>query len=51
MGVISIDYRQPPNYTFPAALEDALVMWQELVKTHDVNRLALFGTSAGAVYC
>jgi acetyl esterase/lipase len=47
VGVISIDYRQPPNYPFPAALEDALVMWQELVKTHDVNRLALFGTSAG----
>ncbi|AIE73184.1 MULTISPECIES: alpha/beta hydrolase [unclassified Synechocystis] len=45
--VISIDYRQPPNYPFPGALEDALAVWQELVKTHDVNRLALFGTSAG----
>lgn len=45
--VISIDYRQPPNYPFPAALKDALAMWQELVKTHDVSRLALFGTSAG----
>ncbi len=45
--VISIDYRQPPDNPFPAALEDALAVWQALIKTHDVSQVGLFGTSAG----
>lgn len=45
--VISIDYRRPPDHPFPAALDDALAVWRELIKTYDVDRMSLFGTSAG----
>ncbi|MBE9204829.1 alpha/beta hydrolase [Synechocystis salina LEGE 06099] len=45
--VISIDYRRPPDYPFPAALDDALAVWRELVTIYEVSRMGLFGTSAG----
>ncbi|WEM43805.1 alpha/beta hydrolase fold domain-containing protein [Photobacterium sp. DA100] len=45
--VISIDYRQPPLHPYPAALEDTVAVWKELIKTQSPNATALFGSSAG----
>jgi acetyl esterase/lipase len=45
--VISIDYRMPPDFPFPAPLDDVLAVWRTLVKTQDPRRMAIFGTSAG----
>ena len=45
--VISIDYRMPPDAPYPAAMDDAMAVWREVVKTHDPNKLAIFGTSTG----
>lgn len=45
--VISIDYRKPPLHPFPAALEDTVAVWKELVKTQKPEATAIFGTSAG----
>jgi acetyl esterase/lipase len=45
--VISIDYRMPPDFPYPAAMDDAMAVWREVVKTHDPRRLAIFGTSTG----
>lgn len=45
--VISIDYRMPPDHPFPAAVDDAVAVWKDLVARHDRARMALFGTSAG----
>jgi acetyl esterase/lipase len=45
--VISVDYRMPPEAYFPAALEDAVTVYRELLKTHAPNDIAVFGTSAG----
>jgi epsilon-lactone hydrolase len=47
MKVLSIDYRMPPDFPYPAALDDAIAVWRELVKTHDPKRMAIFGTSTG----
>jgi epsilon-lactone hydrolase len=45
--VISVDYRMPPDFPFPAALEDSVTVWKEIIKTHTPNNVGLFGTSAG----
>ncbi|GAB3527256.1 alpha/beta hydrolase [Photobacterium alginatilyticum] len=45
--VISIDYRKPPLHPFPAALEDTVAVWKELLKTQKPESTAIFGTSAG----
>ncbi len=47
MKVLSIDYRMPPDFPYPAALDDATAVWRELVKTHDAKKMAIFGTSTG----
>lgn len=45
--VISVDYRMPPNFPFPAALDDAVTVYRELSKTTDPKRIGIFGSSAG----
>ena len=45
--VISIDYRMPPEHPFPAASEDAVAVWREVIKTFKPQNCGLFGTSAG----
>lgn len=44
---VSVDYRMPPDAPFPAALDDSVAVWKELIKTHHPRSTALFGTSAG----
>ena len=45
--VISIDYRMPPDFPYPAAMDDAMAVWKEVVKTNDAKKMAIFGTSTG----
>lgn len=45
--VISIDYRMPPDFPYPAAMDDAMAVWKEVVKTNDPKKIAIFGTSTG----
>jgi len=45
--VLSIDYRMPPDHPYPAALDDTIAVWRDLVRSHDPHAMALFGTSAG----
>ena len=45
--VLSIDYRMPPDFPFPAAIDDALVAYRELLKTYPPEKIGVFGTSTG----
>jgi acetyl esterase/lipase len=45
--IISITYRQWPENTFPAASEDVVAVYRELLKTHRPQDIGVFGCSAG----
>jgi acetyl esterase/lipase len=47
--VIAVLYRLSPDSTFPAAVEDTVAVYKELLKTHKPQNIALYGTSAGAI--
>jgi acetyl esterase/lipase len=46
---IAVLYRLAPEFPFPAALDDAIAVYQELLKTYKPNRIVIYGTSAGAI--
>ena len=45
--VLSVDYRMPPDFPYPAAMDDEMAVWKEVLKSHEHRRLAIFGTSTG----
>jgi acetyl esterase/lipase len=47
MPVLSVDYRMPPDYPFPAAPDDVIAVWKAVLKDHDAGNVVMGGTSAG----
>jgi len=45
--VVSVDYRRPPSYPFPAAIDDTIAVLREVIKDQGGARTAIFGSSAG----
>ena len=45
--VISVDYRMPPDFPYPAAMDDAIAVYRELLKTYPAGKIGVFGTSTG----
>lgn len=45
--VLSIDYRMPPEAPYPAAIDDVIAVWRELLRKHEASSMAIGGTSAG----
>lgn len=47
--VVSVLYRLSPENPFPAAVDDAITVYRELLKQHRPEDMVIFGTSAGAI--
>jgi epsilon-lactone hydrolase len=47
--VVSILYRLAPEHQFPAAVDDTVAVYRDLLKTYKPSHIALYGTSAGAI--
>ncbi len=47
--VVSILYRLAPEHPFPAAVDDTVAVYKELLKSYKPKNIALYGTSAGAI--
>jgi epsilon-lactone hydrolase len=49
MKVVAVLYRLAPEHPFPAALDDSVAVYKELLKTYKPNHIVIYGTSAGAI--
>jgi monoterpene epsilon-lactone hydrolase len=47
--VVSVYYRLAPENPFPAAVDDVVAVYKELLKTYRPHSIGIFGTSAGAI--
>jgi epsilon-lactone hydrolase len=47
IAVVSVDYRMPPDFPFPAAVDDAVAVYKAVIQSHKPGRVGIFGTSAG----
>jgi monoterpene epsilon-lactone hydrolase len=47
--VVSVYYRLAPESPFPAAVDDVVAVYKELLKTYKPGSIGIFGTSAGAI--
>ena len=42
-----LDYRMPPDHPYPAAVDDGLAVYRQIIKEYDPKRVAISGASAG----
>ncbi|HEX5234047.1 MAG TPA: alpha/beta hydrolase [Silvibacterium sp.] len=47
--VVAVLYRLAPEHPFPAAVDDTVAVYKELLKTYSAKNIGLYGTSAGAI--
>ena len=44
---VAVDYRMPPDHPFPAAVDDVVAVYRNLLEDHAPGQIAIGGTSAG----
>lgn len=49
LPVITVDYRMAPEQLFPAASEDACLVYEAILKDYPPHSIGLYGLSAGAL--
>lgn len=47
--VIAVDYRLAPEHPYPAAVDDVVTVYRELITSHAPFRIGIYGCSAGGV--
>jgi acetyl esterase/lipase len=47
MRLWTVDYRMPPDYPHPAALDDAFAVYSKLLEQQSADRIVVHGASAG----
>lgn len=47
--VIAVDYRQGPEHRYPAATDDVVAVYRELLKTYKPQNIGIYGSSAGGI--
>ena len=47
--VVAVLYRLSPEVKFPAAVDDSVAVYKELLKTYKPDHIVIYGTSAGAI--
>src|ERR1700722_326180 len=47
--VVAVLYRLAPESPFPAAVDDSVAVYKELLKTYKPDHIVIYGTSAGAI--
>ncbi|HXS77444.1 MAG TPA: alpha/beta hydrolase [Terracidiphilus sp.] len=47
--VVAVLYRLSPEVKFPAAVDDSIAVYKELLKTYEPRHIVIYGTSAGAI--
>jgi acetyl esterase/lipase len=47
--VVAVLYRLAPEHPFPAAMDDSVAVYKELLKTYKPAHIVIYGTSAGAI--
>jgi len=45
--VVAVDYRMPPDHPYPAAVDDTVAVYRDLLKNYQPEDIVIFGTSAG----
>ena len=47
--VVAVLYRLAPEHPFPAAVDDSVAVYKDLLKTYKPDHIVIYGTSAGAI--
>lgn len=47
--VVTVDYRMFPEARHPAAIEDSIAVYREMLKTYKPENIGIFGCSAGGI--
>jgi epsilon-lactone hydrolase len=47
--VVAVLYRLSPEVKFPAAVDDSIAVYKQLLKSYEPKHIVIYGTSAGAI--